>query len=290
VSTILKALKKLEQESRQNTQGLAPTHPIGASHALGKRVRKVWLWDRGKQWLIMATILAVVVSGAYWAMVSPKKKPLPATATTNQMVIASKQKIALTPQLHPVPPAPSPKPRPEAVVSPPAPQPSASLPQAAKVEAGPPADQPPKTAPVRRPPAPPLAKESRQPGVLPAPPKPETATGESVESPPPAPSEEPSQETMAPLPAETPPQAPPTPYGSSSLPPKYANLDRLEDGRLELQAISWAEDPDQRLAVINNRIVRQGQSIDEFAIVYIGADEVVVRQGASIWKLIFMAR
>jgi hypothetical protein len=42
--------------------------------------------------------------------------------------------------------------------------------------------------------------------------------------------------------------------------------------------------------VINNRIVRQGQFLDEFAIVYIGTDEVVVRQGASIWKLIFMAR
>jgi hypothetical protein len=289
VSTILKALKKLEQENRENIQGLAPTHPIGASQTLGKRVKKVWLWDRGKQWTITAAILGLMVFAAYLWVVSAKKNPAPDAAPADRAMAAAKQKTAVPPQVHPVPPSPPANPPPEADVSPPAPDMTASLSQPAEAVPESRTDRPPFSAAVRRPLTAPLQPDSRLPEALPDGLEPESAmddSEDSVEAPPPVPSEEMAE----PLPTEEPQEAPDPAAESSSLPPKYANLDRLKDGRLELQAISWADDPNQRLAVINNRIVRQGQSLDEFAIVYIGADEVVVRQGPNIWKLIFMAR
>jgi hypothetical protein len=376
VSTILKALKKLEQEKEDNIQGVSAAHPISTSQTLGKQIKKAWLWDRGKQLTIAAVILGLMVSGVYVGAVLTRKKPAPDTAQADRMMAAAERNAPVTPEPHPVPPAPAATSLPDTKALPLTQKPAAGPPQTAATNQDPGIKKPPVSSASRKPasiPSPPASTTAQAP---PARPEPEPAGDESVELQPdpagvetagsepaeepaealpeeelaesqpteepaeplpeeeiagtqpveesaePSPEEEiaesqpaeelaetlPEEENAEPQPAEESAESLPEeeiaasrpteetdetaddPAESAPIPPKYANLDRLQDGRLELQAISWADDPNQRLAVINNRIMRQGQLIDEYTIVHIGADEVVVKKGASIWKLIFMAR
>jgi hypothetical protein len=76
------------------------------------------------------------------------------------------------------------------------------------------------------------------------------------------------------------------------LPPKNVDAKRvsaqpLKDSKLILQAISWSEKPENRIAVINASIVREGQSIEGFRVIQIGQDDVVVRGSGKEWKLVF---
>lgn len=69
--------------------------------------------------------------------------------------------------------------------------------------------------------------------------------------------------------------------------PKPVSVKPLEDSKLKLQAISWSENPDNRIAVINGSIMREGESIEGFRIIQIGQDDVVVRAGQNERKLVF---
>ncbi len=80
----------------------------------------------------------------------------------------------------------------------------------------------------------------------------------------------------------TQPSLPPKILGSKSI-----SVKSLEDSKLKLQAISWSENPDNRIAVINGSIMREGESIEGFRIVQIGQDDVVVRAGQNERKLVF---
>jgi hypothetical protein len=66
-----------------------------------------------------------------------------------------------------------------------------------------------------------------------------------------------------------------------------ASIPRLTDGRLRIQAIAWASAAQDRMAVINNRVVREGYAVDGFSIENIGENEVVVREGETRWKVVF---
>ena len=68
---------------------------------------------------------------------------------------------------------------------------------------------------------------------------------------------------------------------------KPVSVKLLEDSKLKLQAISWSENPDNRIAVINGSIMREGESIEGFRIIQIGQDDVVVRAGQNERKLVF---
>jgi hypothetical protein len=56
---------------------------------------------------------------------------------------------------------------------------------------------------------------------------------------------------------------------------------------LKLQAISWSQNPANRIAVINGNILREGAALEGYSISRIAKDEVVVRKGAEEWKLVF---
>ena len=56
---------------------------------------------------------------------------------------------------------------------------------------------------------------------------------------------------------------------------------------LKLQAISWSQNPADRIAVINGNILREGAALEGYSISRIAKDEVVVRKGAEEWKLVF---
>ncbi|MCF8035309.1 MAG: general secretion pathway protein GspB [Desulfobacteraceae bacterium] len=64
----------------------------------------------------------------------------------------------------------------------------------------------------------------------------------------------------------------------------------MEDGPLTLQAISWADAPENRIAVINGKICRQGERIDGYRIQAINPDDVRVTDGEKTWRLSFGIR
>ena len=64
-------------------------------------------------------------------------------------------------------------------------------------------------------------------------------------------------------------------------------LPMLNDPSITLQAIAWAEDPKNRIAVINGQILREGESVEDLIIEDIKKDMVIVRKGIESKALIF---
>jgi Type II secretion system protein B len=64
-------------------------------------------------------------------------------------------------------------------------------------------------------------------------------------------------------------------------------LDRLEGVGLKIQAISWGETPQERLAVINNQVLREGDGIEGYQISHINPDDIVLRRGGKSYQLDF---
>lgn len=64
-------------------------------------------------------------------------------------------------------------------------------------------------------------------------------------------------------------------------------LPMLNDPSITLQAIAWAEDPKNRITVINGQILREGESVDGLIIDGIKEDRVIVRKGIESMTLIF---
>jgi len=71
---------------------------------------------------------------------------------------------------------------------------------------------------------------------------------------------------------------------------RTAAVQILNDPMMKLQAVSWSLEPAKRLAVINNRIVRQGARIDTYLVIKINKDDVVLEQGEEMWKIPFRPR
>jgi len=59
---------------------------------------------------------------------------------------------------------------------------------------------------------------------------------------------------------------------------------QVEESRLELQAIAWSSDPKSRIAVINNKIVREGESVSGVFVTHIGKDDVFFKKGREEWR------
>jgi type II secretory pathway component PulC len=70
-------------------------------------------------------------------------------------------------------------------------------------------------------------------------------------------------------------------------PPK---LPRLDYTVLRLQAVTWAVDPQDRFALVDNTILRKGESVKGFVIDSIHEEHVVVRKGSEKWRLEFRLR
>ena len=62
---------------------------------------------------------------------------------------------------------------------------------------------------------------------------------------------------------------------------------RLDNAKLKLQAIAWSSVAAERIAVINDRIVREGESVEGYSINQIRQEDVVVNDGARSWQLEF---
>ena len=62
---------------------------------------------------------------------------------------------------------------------------------------------------------------------------------------------------------------------------------RLNDSKIKLQALAWSADTSKRMAVINGRILREGESMDGYQINQIRPEDVVVSDGRQLWSLEF---
>ncbi len=68
---------------------------------------------------------------------------------------------------------------------------------------------------------------------------------------------------------------------------KPAAIQSLDDSRFRLQAIAWSAKAHQRMAVINGRILREGESIDGFLVAHIREEEVILSDGGTSWRIEF---
>lgn len=62
------------------------------------------------------------------------------------------------------------------------------------------------------------------------------------------------------------------------------------DPRIELQALVWSPEAAARFVVINNRLIKEGASIDNISVVRINRDDVLLSEGADRWHEKFKIR
>ena len=68
----------------------------------------------------------------------------------------------------------------------------------------------------------------------------------------------------------------------------FANTPELTDGRLRVHAIVWSSTAEKRMAVVNNRVIYEGDSVEDFVVVAIRPDDVVVREKEKgLWRVVF---
>ena len=84
-----------------------------------------------------------------------------------------------------------------------------------------------------------------------------------------------------PLPEKPPAAKPPPPVDA------YKDVAPLKDGRLKIQAIAWSPVAQDRMAVVNSRIVNEGDKVDGFFVVAIRRDDLVVREKGKVYRVIF---
>ena len=63
------------------------------------------------------------------------------------------------------------------------------------------------------------------------------------------------------------------------------SLSRLEESKLKVMAIAWADDPARRLAVVNGHIVKEGESVEGYNVMQIRKDDIIVNDGARSWRV-----
>jgi hypothetical protein len=68
---------------------------------------------------------------------------------------------------------------------------------------------------------------------------------------------------------------------------KEPEIPLLSDSDVKLQSISWSKNPTKRLAVISNRIVREGEMASGYLLVTINKDDVILSQNRKKWRINF---
>ena len=72
--------------------------------------------------------------------------------------------------------------------------------------------------------------------------------------------------------------------------PDTLSAQRLHNPELKLHAISWTPDANTRLAVVNGSIVREGDRINSYFVFRINKDDIVLRENGELWRLLFDTR
>jgi hypothetical protein len=62
------------------------------------------------------------------------------------------------------------------------------------------------------------------------------------------------------------------------------------DPRIELQALVWSPDTTERFVIVNNRLIKEGESVEGITVVRINPDDVLVSEGSNRWHEAFKIR
>jgi hypothetical protein len=104
----------------------------------------------------------------------------------------------------------------------------------------------------------------------------------------PPPGSAPVPKTTAPKEARPTAPAPGAKQPDKTRPPR--TYDRIADSKLKLQALAWSDDAVRRMAVINGRIVHEGEAVEGYQVVEIRVEDVIVKAGGKSWRLEFGLR
>lgn len=303
MSTILRSLKRLETESAAD-KGKTALSTFAARQAMHRSVRFAWLKSRFIQWGLLAVLL--IAGGlVLYAYIRPATKPFrrsPQAALAHPVARrrppAGQAARSAIPRPPPQPLSSTARPRAQMVA-----RTKTIQNGAAPLEPMGPSDvlaRKPGPSAVDRLSGPPVTVPPRSPSQKAAG---RTAASSragrssaSVSSVQPVTGRTATQPIAGRIPSQKiPPAAEPAnranahqPNAASARPKKpFANAERMTDGRLKVQAIVWAPRAEDRMAVINNRIVREGKMIDGFSVVEIGENAVYVREGGRLLKVLF---
>ncbi|MGD8701220.1 MAG: general secretion pathway protein GspB [Desulfosarcina sp.] len=118
------------------------------------------------------------------------------------------------------------------------------------------------------------------------------ASAPSQSAPPPAaqPPPRPEAERQAVTTTTPTPAAAEGPFRQPEPSPQPAQKNYRSDPRIELQALVWAPQAADRFVVINNRLIKEGGSIDAITVVEIMRDDVLLSEGTDRWYEQFKIR
>ena len=76
----------------------------------------------------------------------------------------------------------------------------------------------------------------------------------------------------------------------TSTPHERAEMPLLNDPDMKLQALTWSREPHKRIAVVNNRILHEGETVSGYLLVTINQDDVILGREGKTWKLSFRTK
>ena len=269
MSTILKALKRIDQTTPSPEDPQAWPPEIDTKKAVRDRVHKIWLHRKVHLALIL-TIMIIAAGGlAYSQKHWLAAKIFPLKTSVNGPIYQAKIDPGSDASTD-SDPGKVPPPQDQAV------RPGSGSEPRASVK-----DQPPGGLPRF-----PASQKIQKNQILTSSdkiqtPETEIAVTPKVSSPPAASSGKSIQSEKGPLAAVSEGKS------ASRVAPVARSYTRLDESKLKLQAIAWSKDAAQRIAVINGRIVREGESVDGFVVNQIRQEDVVVNDGSASWQLEF---
>jgi hypothetical protein len=256
LSSILKALKKLERNPPDQDLYQAWSEQIDHKEAVTGRVKKKWRTVK----LMRSVLLVLLLAAVGWFGFSQRQRlfQLVSSAKTLESQPDTRSKGAISRK---------PTTNDQTTVKPIQAAPTTMKPagRSAKAETPSPSPQTNRLSP------PPKDLNSAARDSTIAALKPETSVSRQALFPHEAASGLPSRSNKSPLPRTN----------------AQDSLTSFSQSSLKLQAIAWADDVQRRLAVINGHILREGGSVDGFVIKQIRRDDVVVSDGKESWKLEF---
>lgn len=280
MSSILKALKRIEKDAPPQDESHPWPRPIDSKKAFNSRVKKTWLYNK----LLRLLVIFIILGAVGWLVISQREvivaKLMPAksrndtrqqSAPSQDQSRAYQAKISSTskpvkndsPHTSKAPAKPAAKSNsPKKLI------PAGSNKPSPRVLSQTRAGQPPS------PPIPPPVKNKQS---L----KTKSKSGQLNRQ---------TGSTVSQMPATMPITSTGTPdpkgkAGGSNT--KFDSVSVFNDSKLKLQAIAWSQDASRRMVVINSRIFREGETVDGFSITQIREDDVIITDGSEIWRLEF---
>jgi MSHA biogenesis protein MshK len=283
LSSILKALKKIEEEAPPPETFPSLPRPIYSKQAQDSKIRK-----RRRVRSVLFFLILLIAAGAAAGFFINRHRRMLATNTIPPAAVPESGGTAAPPRTNQIykskitaAPEKFSQPRSTATHRPPTPKklPGTGGSGPGTSQAGRPSDSsgsPADGALQAKTPAPKPALKKPLKAKTPTSPRRKPAlTGVAPAGNPAAPKENAPTQPAATTAAKTPPPA------------AKAAYERLEDSKLKLQALAWSADVARRMAVINGRIVREGESVDGYQIMQIREEDVVVSEGGRSWRLEF---